>query len=351
LETPIKPAFLALLLATTFLTPAVAAEIDATSKVYAVIVYPQGAEDTRIATVDIPAGEHLLILDGLSGDVDPQSIRVEGDAGEAIEIRSADSNLVHVTDNEGLAKQRKRIESDTELLQDDLAALDQRAQNIAHRRKLIQDVANSRLTAGTSSEAAVKVDSAELGSLFDLVASRLQALDGKSLEARIKKRKVDEEIADLTIKLEELSPKEVTRTVVSVDLLSRGGARAAFKIKYRIASAGSQPHLRRSFERRFVRYTAGHQALAFVDTSGPDYSDDHRKLGKSGAGSIHHPSCWHDGSTHPVSFRTPLSVRPIFPCPKERIEKVGIGWHDCASRKSRRVATEIDDDSRTGEQR
>lgn len=237
-----KPVFLALLVAITFLTPAAAAEIGATSRVDVVTVYPQGAEITRVATIKIPAGEHSLILDGLPGDVDPQSIRVEGDVGGAIEIRSIDSNLVHVTDEEDLASQREQIEGDIELLQDEIAAFDQQAHNIAYRRKLIKGVANRPLTTGASSETVVKVDSTDLENLLDLVARRLQTLDENSLKVSVKKRKVSDRINDLMIKLSELSPKDVTRTTVSVDLLSRTETSAVFKIRYRIANAGWQPY-------------------------------------------------------------------------------------------------------------
>jgi hypothetical protein len=73
-----KTAFAAALLAATFFSPALAAEFTPASRIDAVTVFPQGADVVRTLDVDVPAGEHSLILAGLPQGVDPQSIRVEG---------------------------------------------------------------------------------------------------------------------------------------------------------------------------------------------------------------------------------------------------------------------------------
>ena len=72
-----KYAFLAMLALTTCITPVMAAEIEAPSKIDAVTVYPQGAEVTRVTTVDVAAGDHTLVFNNLPGDLDAQSLRVE----------------------------------------------------------------------------------------------------------------------------------------------------------------------------------------------------------------------------------------------------------------------------------
>ena len=63
----------AVLLATTAVTPLLAADIPAVSKVDAVTVFPSGAEVTRVAEAKISAGEHSLIFEGLPGDLMPET--------------------------------------------------------------------------------------------------------------------------------------------------------------------------------------------------------------------------------------------------------------------------------------
>ena len=49
------------LLATLAVTPAGAADLDVTSAVDAVTVYPDGANVTRLITLDLPAGDSTLV--------------------------------------------------------------------------------------------------------------------------------------------------------------------------------------------------------------------------------------------------------------------------------------------------
>ena len=74
--------------------PALCAEIDAASRIEAVTVYPDAALVTRVAEIDLPAGESRLIFHGLPGALDPATLRVggEGDARlvlGAVDVRKA----------------------------------------------------------------------------------------------------------------------------------------------------------------------------------------------------------------------------------------------------------------------
>ena len=236
-----RTTLLALLAATTFLSPVSAADIDAVSKIDAVTVYPRGAEITRLTTVQIEAGDHTLVLDDLPGNIDTQSIRVEGQTGAAVEIGSVDSKVVHVNDNVEFAGRRKQIEGEIEDLRDEIAGLAQRMQNVAYQRKLIQDLAKRPFAPQKSSEKDLRVDSIELGNLFDLVAGRLQGLDERNLIAKIRSRKANKEIAELNRKLAELAPKQTTKAVIKVDLTSPAATSGTFRVKYRIQNAGWRP--------------------------------------------------------------------------------------------------------------
>ena len=236
-----KHALFAVLAASTFLSPVTAAEFNVASEIEAVTVYPSGAEITRTATATVTVGDHQLILDNLPGEIDPQSIRVDGSAGEAIEIGSVDSKFVHVTGEAENRPLRRQIENQIETLQDQRAALDREEQNIEYQRQLIQDLARQPFRMQKSPESDLRLDSAELGNLFDLVASRLQALDKRVLDVRVERRDVDDEINDLNKQLHALAPKQTTKSIVSIHLTSAAEATGTFNIKYRIRNAGWRP--------------------------------------------------------------------------------------------------------------
>ncbi len=80
------PLIFALTLLIFALLPAAAKadEITATSKVSAVTVFQNGARVTRTATIDIPAGQHTVLLEDIPPNADPSFMTVAGSAGAKV---------------------------------------------------------------------------------------------------------------------------------------------------------------------------------------------------------------------------------------------------------------------------
>ena len=128
--------FATLILFTTCLSPAFAADLNAVSHVDAVTVYPSGAEVTRVTEAHLTAGDTTLILGDLPGELDAQSIRVEGSGGEGIEIGSVDSKLTYLS-TEAQDAERQRLEKQVETLQDERQALDQTLSDADYQKRLL----------------------------------------------------------------------------------------------------------------------------------------------------------------------------------------------------------------------
>jgi uncharacterized protein (TIGR02231 family) len=71
-----------------------AAEIELTSRIDRVMVFPDGAGVTRLAPLDLPAGASTLMLRGLPAGLDPASLRVAGEGASAMSIGAIDVKLV-----------------------------------------------------------------------------------------------------------------------------------------------------------------------------------------------------------------------------------------------------------------
>ncbi len=237
-----KQAFIAAVLATTFLTPVAAAEYQAESSIDAVTVFPRGAEVTRLARVELEDGDHTLTLDSLPGSIDPESIRVEGVSSGQIEIASVDSKTVHVTDEAATAEERKRVEDRIEALHDERAALDQLIADATYQRKLLQELASKPFSIQSPGDSPVPVSSTEFGNMFDMVSARLLALSKTVLEANVRKRGIDKDIGQLHNALSELAPKQRIKTVITVHLSSDAAGEGLLKLRYKIADAGWQPY-------------------------------------------------------------------------------------------------------------
>ena len=87
-----------------------AAELDATSAVDAVTVYPDGASVTRVIAVDLPAGDNTLVASDFPLVLDPSSLRVEGEADSKFTIGAIDTRQPAPTPVD-LPELDKRIEA------------------------------------------------------------------------------------------------------------------------------------------------------------------------------------------------------------------------------------------------
>src|SRR6186997_1630996 len=72
-------------------TPALAAEIRATSQIDAVTVYPDSAMVTRLIRLDLPAGDSTLLANDFPLTLDPSSLRVEGEGGARLVIGAVEA--------------------------------------------------------------------------------------------------------------------------------------------------------------------------------------------------------------------------------------------------------------------
>ena len=230
----------AVLLATTAVTPLLAADIPAVSKVDAVTVFPSGAEVTRVAEAKISAGEHSLIFEGLPGDLMPETIRVEGDALGKVEIGSVDARMVYVGSTDIDAK-RKVLEAQIQSLQDERGVLDQTIADAEYQKSLMQQLASGAFTAPTKDGDGKSFGAADLGQLLDLVGGKLQVLSKLVLESRVRQRQIDVAMADLSNQIGMLAPTQQARMLVTVHLAAPADVSGTFRLKYRIAGAGWQP--------------------------------------------------------------------------------------------------------------
>jgi uncharacterized protein (TIGR02231 family) len=229
----------AVFLATSCLTPALAADIKGASHVDAVTVYPSGAEVTRVSEVHLTAGDTTLILEDLPGELDAQSIRVEGIGGDGLEIGSVDSKLVYLPTDAGDAE-RAALEKQVEDLQDERQALDQALSDADYQKKLLLSLADKQLTPTTDNKTTA-VDVTQLGGLLDLVTVKLGVISKTIHDAQIRQRAIDRQVNELQTKLSSVAPNQISKMQVSVYLSAPAESDGTFKIRYRIANAGWAP--------------------------------------------------------------------------------------------------------------
>ncbi len=211
------------------------------SKIAAVTVYPRGADVTRVVEIELKAGEHQLVLDNLPGTLDPQSVRVAGEAGQGVEIASVDAKIVPLQELD-IDVERRRLEKEISDLADARVAFDQVIADAEVQRQFLLSLANKQLTPTSTTQSSVGIDPAALNGMLDIMVARLAQLAKSTQEARGQQKSIDEKIEELQIRVSILAPQAEQRTVVTVNLSAAQASTGIFKVSYRLWEASWQPY-------------------------------------------------------------------------------------------------------------
>ena len=232
---------LALIVLPALAAAAHAADVNGSSRIDAVTVFPSGAELTRVGKVRLESGDHVVLFTDLPARAIASSIRVEGKATGKLEIGSVDSRRVFVprTDAAVAATERKRIEDAIEKLKDEKAVLLASVQAAEAQKTLIGNL--SQLPAHPAPGNGAPAPQPDWGQLFGLIGQRFAEAQKAILDTQVKVREVDRQIKDLEGKLASLAPAQDERTEVKVFVNAGAALEADFAIRYQVGAASWIP--------------------------------------------------------------------------------------------------------------
>ena len=209
-----------------------AANIDATSAVDAVIVYPDGASVTRAIAVDLPGGDNTLVIKDFPLTLDPSSLRVEGEAGAKLTIGAIDTRPPRAAPPVNLPELEQRIEA----LKDERANLQGAITAATARRKFAERFAEASPTGmGEKGEARPL---AEWRAAFAAVADEVAAADSAIRNAERKQRDIDREVSRLE---QDRAAKPPSKLEVRIDLAAAAATKATLRVTYAVRAARWAP--------------------------------------------------------------------------------------------------------------
>ena len=212
--------------------PAMAADLQASSQVDAVTVYPDGATVTRLIRLDLPAGDVTLLAKDFPLTLDPSSLRVEGEGGAHLVIGAVEARQPLPQPAANIPEIDRKIES----LRDERAALDGAIASATARRKFVESFAKSSPKGlGEKGEARPL---AEWRLAFAAVGEEIANADTAIREAKIKQRDLDREIARLEAGRNMTPPKKLE---VRIGLNSDAAAPVLLRVTYAVRGARWQP--------------------------------------------------------------------------------------------------------------
>jgi uncharacterized protein (TIGR02231 family) len=212
--------------------PAQAADIEATSAVDAVTVYPDGASVTRLITLDLPSGDNTLVAKDFPLTLDPSSLRVEGEAGAKFTIGAIDTRPPRAAPPVNLPELDKRIEA----LKDERANLGGAISAASARRKFAERFAETS-PAGLGEKGEAR-PLAEWRAAFAAVAEEVASADTAIRDAERKQRDIDREIARLE---SDRATRPPNKLEVRIDLAAASAAKATLRVTYAVRQARWAP--------------------------------------------------------------------------------------------------------------
>ncbi|MCP4071768.1 MAG: mucoidy inhibitor MuiA family protein [Hyphomicrobiales bacterium] len=233
--------FAAVLLSSSIFSPVLADEISLASKLSDVTVYPRGARVTRVVAGEVQAGEHVIKVEDLPGQVVANSVRVEGASGAKLEVGSVDVRQVFIAGDDR-SGERQELENRIELLKDEIAALSLEIKNANTQRSMLKALAGQAVVPAPRGETkSIIISAEELSSLLALTGERFAEFSQITEKARIRQRELTRKIDELNRQLIQLAPKQQMRTQVAINLNAGGAGQAEFRITYNINEAGWAP--------------------------------------------------------------------------------------------------------------
>jgi uncharacterized protein (TIGR02231 family) len=221
-----------LVLVAAFATPALAADLDATSAIDAVTVYPDGASVTRIITLDLPSGDNTLVAKDFPLSLDRASLRIEGEAGEKLTIGAIDTR----TPKPVLPANLSEIDKQIEALKDQRADLDGAIVSAEARRKFAEHFAEAS-PAGLGDKGEAR-PLAEWRAAFGAVAEEVASADTAIRDAQRKQRDLDRELARLQ---QDRNVKPPGKLEVRIDLATAAATKATLRVTYSVKNAHWTP--------------------------------------------------------------------------------------------------------------
>jgi uncharacterized protein (TIGR02231 family) len=212
--------------------PARAADVDVTSTVDAVTVYPDGASVTRVIALELASGDNTLVAKDFPLTLDPSSLQVEGEAGAKLTIGAIDTRPPRAAPPVDLPELDKRIEA----LKDERANLEGAISAASARRKFAERFAEAS-PAGLGEKGEAR-PIAEWRAAFAAVAEEVANADTAIRDAERKQRDIDREIARLE---SDRAVKPPSKLEVRIDLAASAATKATLRVTYAVRNARWMP--------------------------------------------------------------------------------------------------------------
>lgn len=211
--------------------PAHAATIEARSRIERVTLYPDAAIVTRSLSIDLPAGNHDVLLPDLPMNADPASLRVEASGNGRLMLGGIDLRL-GVAEARADAELQARLRAKREARDRNADRMDSAETRKAMVQRLAQGDPAPRDGKPLDLESWLKA--------VDAVGKTTQALNDELRGLRIEEARITEEIAALEAAIGQPGARN-PRRIAAIAVEAPEALTATLTVSYRVAGASWRP--------------------------------------------------------------------------------------------------------------
>lgn len=221
-------------------TPALADEIKVEAPITAVTVFPDRAEVTRTAEVDLPEGEHEIVLEGLPIRLDSRSIRVDGEGTARLELGAVKVTRKYMGDEARRAEEqeyRDRLQA----LRDQEKVLNDRVTALDAQRKFITGIGSEYPKVMSEHIRAGEIDPGVWAEAWTQIGTGMAATLKQIHDTRIEKRELQEEVRKVQDAYNRLSSGSARRVEAALAAQADQALKARLTLSYQVPGAYWRP--------------------------------------------------------------------------------------------------------------
>jgi uncharacterized protein (TIGR02231 family) len=208
-----------------------AADISAHLAINRVTVYRESATVARRGAIELPAGDHRLVLRGLPDATDPATLRLFADDPA---VRLGSIELQRIVDTkfavEAEQQQRKKLTD----LQDQKTALEDTIATAQTQLKLLDAIAESP----NAQAERPAVDGATLNAVLSTIGASATEARAAVRAAKIKLRALDEQVAAVEAELKKVQTQSKATTELRATIGVRHALTVPVTVEYQVKDAG-----------------------------------------------------------------------------------------------------------------
>lgn len=209
-----------------------AADVEATSAIDTVTVYPDGATVTRVLKVNLPAGDSVVLARDFPLGLDPASLRVEGEGGARVQIGSIDARQPAPRPVQNTPEREKKLQA----LEDQIAGVDDAISAAIVRKQFANRFATSAPLGLGERGSARPI--AEWREAFKAIEEEISHADDAIRGLQVKKRELNAEAAILRAD-QRIDP--ATKMEIRIDLAAQAASTATLRVSYTVRDARWAP--------------------------------------------------------------------------------------------------------------